>query len=107
MVVKSYKSGLTGTYAETASFFEIGEATVSRLLRRDREASDLSNKPRGGHRPRLVDLGWLKESAKASPDDRLIDRIASWKAKSGIEVSAGTMSRSMAIIGWSYKKKHQ
>jgi len=65
VIVKSYKSGLSSTYAEIASFFEIGEATVSRYLRRDREGDDLSTKQWGGIRvskgtmsQAMRDIGW-------------------------------------------------
>jgi transposase len=103
-VVTVYESGLSGTYAETAEMFGVGEATVSRWLRRKRETGDVIPTPRKGNRPRKVDLDWLRKHAEEHPDARLIDRVEAWEAQSGVRVHVDTMSSSLRAIGWTFKK---
>ena len=67
-VVRAYHEGLTATYEATAELFGIGRATVSRLLRLERETGDVLPKKRGGDRRRSVDLDWLRQHAEANPD---------------------------------------
>jgi len=106
-IVKAYLFKRSGTYAETAAFFEVGEATISRLLRRYRETGDVKNKPRGGNNPRRVDLKWLRNHAETQPDARLIDRVDDWEQQSGVRVHVSTMGVAMQAIGWTHKKRHQ
>jgi transposase len=104
-IVEAYTSGRSGTYEQTAVLFGVGRATVSRLLRRQRETGDVKPLPVGGNYPRQVDLDWLREHAKKEPDARLIDRIADWEAVSGRRVWTSTMSNAMRAIGWTHKKR--
>jgi len=106
-IVDAYKSGRTRTYESTAEMFNVGRATVSRLLRQDRESGDLRPKPRGGNNPRRVDLDWLREHAEANPDARLIDRIAAWSEHSGKTVSMGAMWSAMHKLGFTHKKRRR
>ena len=55
-IVDAYLNDRTATYEATAAMFGVGEATVSRLLRRKRETGDVLPKARGGNNPRRVDL---------------------------------------------------
>lgn len=105
-IVETYNSGLSGTYASAAALFGVGEATVSRLLRRQRETGGVEPSRVGGNNPRKVDLEWLKTHAEESPDARLIDRIEAWSERSGCRVASSTMSNAMKAIGWTYKKRH-
>jgi transposase len=104
-IVKAYKSGLSGTYSTTAALFGVGEATVSRLLRRDRETGSVDPLPVGGNNWRRVDLEWLRIHAENNPDARLVDRIDDWEKESGRRVASGTMSNAMRSIGWTHKKR--
>src|SRR5688572_30122732 len=98
-VVAAYRSGRTATYEATATMFGIGVATVNRILRRQRETGDVAFKPRGGNRARVVDSTWLEANAAAEPDARLVDRVASWAAHSGVTVSVSAMHAAMQRIG--------
>lgn len=102
----AYRKGLTPTYDATAEMFGIGRATVSRILRRDRETGDVLLKPRGGNNPRVVDLEWLRKHAEAEPDARLIDRVEAWVAQGGRRVGIEAMNRALHAIGWTHKKRH-
>ena len=106
-IVKAYKSGRSGSYQATADLFDVGRATVGRLLRRDRETGDVEPQPIGGNYPRQVDLQWLRKHAQKRPDDRLIDRIDAWEKVSGRRVASSTMSNAMREIGWTHKKRRQ
>lgn len=103
-IVESYESGKTRTYKETARMFGVGEATVSRLIRKKKETGDLLPGKRGGGPQRMVDMAWLRENAKEYPDKRLIDRVEDWEKKTGFRVSLSTMCDAMHVIGYSYKK---
>ena len=70
-LVEAYQSKKSGTYATTAALFGVGEATVSRNLRRYRETGDVAYKPKGGNNPRRVDLEWLRGHLAREPDARL------------------------------------
>lgn len=104
-IVSAYREGLTETYEATAEMFKVGRASVSRLLRRDRETGDVLPKKRGGDLRRTVDLAWIAEQAQACPDARLVDRIEAWEAHSGRRVSIGAMWNALEAIGWTHKKR--
>lgn len=103
-IVEAYQSGRSGNLKETAAIFGVSVSTVKRTLRRFRDTGSVKNKPKGGLRPRVIDLQWLRAHASANPDARLIDRIEDWFAHSGKRVGMMTMSKAMKAIGWTYKK---
>lgn len=104
-LVAAYQSKKSGTYAATAALFGVGEATVSRTLRRHRETGDVVYKRKGGNNPRRVDLEWLRGHLAREPDARLVDRIEAWKEHSGKPVSLGAMWLAVRACGWTHKKK--
>jgi transposase len=104
-IVRAYQGGLCKTYEETAEMFDVGSASVSRLLRLHRETGDIRPKPIGGNNAQRVDREWLKGHAMQYPDDRLIDRVDAWERVSGRRVTRATMSNAMREIGWTYKKR--
>lgn len=106
-VVGAYLSDQSGTYEATAAMFGIGEATVSRLLRRQRETGDVQYKPRGGNNPRRVDLDWLREQLAAEPDARLIDRVDAWERHSGTRVCVSAMWSAVHACEWTHKKRRR
>ena len=87
--------------------FGVGEATVSRLLRRYRDTGDVKAKPVGGNNPRRVELSWLQQHAALHPSARLKDRVQAWSEKSGILVCESTMCLAMQAIGYTHKKRHR
>ena len=89
----------------SAEVFKIGEATVSRLLRRQRETGDVLYKPKGGNNPRRVDLAWLREHLQGLPDARLVDRVEAWQQHSGQRVSVTAMWSAVHACGWTHKKR--
>lgn len=104
-VVDAYRSKQSGTYAETAALFGIGEATLSRLLRLYRETGDVQPKARGGNNPRRVDLVWLRSNLEEHPDARVIDRIEAWVQAGGERVGRTAMWMAVRACGWTHKKR--
>src|SRR6266404_317792 len=104
-LVAAYLAKKSGTYAATAELFGVGEATVSRVLRRHRETGDVQHKPRGGNNPRRVDLDWLRQHLEANPDERLVDRVDAWERKSGTRVCIAAMWGAVHACGWTHKKR--
>jgi transposase len=64
-LVKAYRAGISGTCEAVATMFGVGEATVSRALRRYRETGDVQYKAKGGNNPRRVELRWLGTTLKS------------------------------------------
>jgi transposase len=106
-IVDAYLCKKSGTYAQTAALFKVGEATVSRLLRRYRETGDVLHLPRGGNNPRRVDLEWLREHLRAHADARRVDRVVAWQQHSGKRVGVTTMWLAVHKCGWTHKKRHR
>jgi transposase len=104
-IIRAYRTGRCESYAEAAEMFDVGEATVSRLLRLFRETGDVQPKRIGGNNPQRVDRMWLKQHAEQYPDDRLRDRVDAWEQESGKRVTRATMSNAMKDIGWTHKKR--
>ena len=104
-IVEAYRLKRSGTYEETAAVFGVGEATVSRLLRRVRETGDVKPKPKGGNNPRRIELDWLRTHLADNPDARLVDRVDDWERKSGRRVALSTMSSAVRTCGWTHKKR--
>ena len=104
-MVEAYLSRKSGTYAETAKLFGVGDATVSRNLRRYRETGDVLYKPKGRKDQRRVDLAWLAEHLVAHPDARLRDRVDAWQHHSGLRVGLTAMWKAVRACGWTHKKR--
>ena len=103
-VVEAYRSGKSGTYAQTARLFGIGEASVSRWLRKDREGESLEPGWNGGPK-RRVDLQWLKQHVEENPDAGIVDRIDAWQSRDGRRVSVGAMWNALRAAGLTHKKR--
>ena len=104
-LVDAYESKQSGNYEKTADLFGVGEATVSRTLRRYRETGSVEYKPRPANNPRRIDLTWLRAHLEANPDARAVDRIAAWEQHSGVHISETAMYDAMAACGWTHKKR--
>lgn len=106
-IVEAYLAG-EGTYAEIAARFGVGEATVSRMLRRERERGDLKPKAwAGGPTPTISDdeLSELRELVAATPDGTLDDFCDGWEKLKGVRVSRATMGRTVRRAGLTRKRK--
>lgn len=104
-IVDHYKTESDATYRSTAEHFRVGEATVSRLLRLVREVGDVVAPKVPRARMFKVDLEWLEQNARASPDARLRDRVEDYAAQRGVQVGVTAMWSAMNALGWTHKKR--
>ncbi len=104
-LVDAYLGERSGTYLETAALFHVGQATVSRLLRRFRETGDVQYKPKAKNNPRRIDLAWLRQHLTEHPDARLIDRVEAWEQRCGQRVGLTAMWDAVHACGWTHKKR--
>ena len=105
--IAAYRRG-DGTQAEVAKRFGVGVASLRRWLRRERETGSpdpILDYKRGP--PRKIDvvqLAVLEEVLRANSDatnDELAELLAE---RTGLQVSASSISRAIAVLGWTRKK---
>jgi len=106
-IVTRYERGGI-TYAELAETFGVGEATVSRLLRRRRERGALErDAPGGGYPPRIApeQFSQLLKLVAEKPDRTVAELCEDWLARYGGSLSLSSMTRALARAGVTRKKK--
>jgi transposase len=106
-VVKAYNDG-EGTYAELAERFGVGEASVSRWLRRDRDGR-LAARPQSRWSPEkrklmAEHLEWLEETIEDIPDSTAPELVAALVEVFGVVVSEATVKRARTSLGFTRKK---
>ena len=105
-VVEAYQRG-DGTQVEVAARFGIGEATLRRWLRRD-EAGALAFDDSYHHGPtrkiEVANMAVLEELVEFHADATNAELAELMQARTGLEVSASTISRAMGLLGWTRKK---
>ena|SRR5580692_3350073 len=95
------------TYAELADLFDVGEASVSRLLRRARENGSLErDAPGGGFPPRIAEeqLPALIRLVAEKPDRTLAELCEVWVQRHGGELSTASLCRALRRAGVTRKK---
>ena len=105
-IVAAYEKN-EGTYGELAERFQVGEATVSRLLRRHRERGDLRpNGYAGGQPPRIPQEQYdiLLELVAEKPDRTVAELSTEWRKRIGVRLSRSAMQRTLVKAGLSRKK---
>ena len=90
-----------------AEQFEVSVPTIERWLRRCRETGGLAPKPVPG--PAAVKTAALLAALPARmtehADATLADHCSWWHASTGVRVSTATISRALARLGWTRKKR--
>ena len=103
-LVAFYTRTKDATYRMVASIFGVGEATVSRELRRYRETGSVEM-PESVYAPRnKIDLDWLRARVMAHPDALLREHAAAFAEERGIVVSTSCVHNGMEAIGFTHKK---
>ena len=105
-IVAAYEAG-EGTYLEIAQRFKVGEATVSRLLRRCREHGGVEPSPHAGGNPPHIAASQYGELEKlvAEKPDRTVEELRSlWQVRYGVELSRSAMQRALLKAGLTWKK---
>jgi|SRR6185312_5927105 len=91
---------------EVAERFAVGVTTVRRFVERA-AAADLAPRISPG-RPRVIaadQATHLTAQLQAHPDATLAEHGQYWDADQGVRVSPATMSRAIARLGWTRKKR--
>lgn len=105
-IVAAYKRGGL-KYVELAEVFGIGEATVSRLLARDRRNGDVAPDAHGGGNPRRIppeQYDALRALVADAPDATRQELCDAWKAMHGVTVSVAAMGRTLRDADVTRKK---
>ena len=95
------------TDAEIAEALKIGDASVSRVLRRFRETGGVAPAKDKGRRPFLLDdedRAVLVVIVEAAPDSTLSELVDELFAERGKKVSEATMGRELRRCGFTRKK---
>ena len=105
-VVAAHRSG-KATYAELAELFDVGEASVSRWLRMEREAGSVTPKPIPGKAPKLDESGRavLQELVVADNDATLAELSQRLRERLGIGLGPSAVHKVLAKMGITRKKK--
>jgi transposase len=106
-IVAAYKRK-EGSYQELAERFNVGRASVYRLLRRFGETCSVEPAPRGGGNPAVIrpdDVDTLAELVANYQDSSTETLAILWFERTGKRVSRSSMYRALKRFGLSYKKK--
>ena len=105
-LVEAYARG-EGTYADLARLFAIGPATVSRVLRRQRERGSVEPDGHAGGMPALIaddELPALREMVMSAPDRTVTALCAEWRRVHKSKVSRSSMLRALRRADLTWKK---
>jgi transposase len=105
-VVRAWDAEKT-SYAELAERFQIGEASVSRILRLHRETGGVEPRPHGGGNPARIqddELSALHALVDANADATQQELAELWFIATGNDVSRSGMSRALRRAGITRKK---
>ena len=106
-IVAAYKRG-GFSYLQVAELFDVGEASVSRLLARDRDnGGDLTPDPHGGGNPPRIpaeQFGKLRAVIREHPDATRDDLCRIWKKRYNVVLSVASMGRTLRDAGITRKK---
>jgi transposase len=105
-VVEAHLAG-RGTYKHVAELFGIGEATVSRWLRRHREKGELTpDPPGGGYPPRISrdEYDTLRRLVAEKPDRTVLELRDEWEKRFRLKLSRSAMQRALLNAGLTWKK---
>jgi transposase len=100
--------GQEGTWKELADRFGVGEATVDRLVARFRKSGSVAPDPHGGGQPALIpdeQLPVVRRLLDATPDITVAELAERYRCEVGLRVSRSTMSRTVARLGYTRKKR--
>ena len=105
-IVRVHEQGKT--YEEAAELLSVGRATVSRILRLQRENDSLEPRPRGGGNfsPITGDVErMLVALVEEKPDATVEELKDALVGRSGISTSRSAVQRTLLRLGFSRKKK--
>lgn len=106
LVVEAHKGG-RGTYKTIAEMFGVGEASVSRWLRRHRESGSFEPGHGGGNPPKIGEAGQtiVKAIVEEHPDRTHAEIAEEYQRRTGTKVSRSPIQRVLKVLGMTRKKK--
>lgn len=105
-VVDAYRAK-RGTYVQIAEMFWVGEASVSRWLRLERETDDVAPRAHGGGvRPKIAASEYpaLRRLVAEKPDRTVLELRDEWERRYRCALSRSAMQRALLKAGFSWKK---
>lgn len=105
-IVRAYEDG-DETRDEVAELFQVGRASVNRLVRRYRETGSVEPSPHGGGKPRkMTSRGEkvLRALIEERPDATIPEFVRLMVERAKLTLSTSTMGRELARLGLSRKK---
>jgi len=106
-IITAWQNG-EGTWRDLAERFGVGEATVDRLVARFRRTGSVAPDPHGGGQSALVpdeQLPVVRRLLDAAPDTTVAELAEQYRREVGLRVSRSTMSRAVARLGYTRKKR--
>jgi len=106
-IVAAYEEA-TATFREIAERFSVGEATVNRFVNRFRREGSVEPKPHGGGTPsKLGEAQYAQIAALVAekPDRTIAELVTEMRQRHGYTMSPATMSRTVAKLGLTRKKR--
>jgi transposase len=106
-VVAAYEQG-TGSLAEVAEQFNVGQTFLQRMLRQKRARASLAPLAHGGGRQTALSekaRRLLRQKVKEQPDITLAALQEHLVATAGVQVSVPTIHRHLRALGLSHKKR--
>jgi transposase len=95
------------TYDVVAAYFQVGSATVNRVVNRYRRTGNVEPSPRGGGNPPWIsddELPKLRALVAEKPDRTALELAREWSRRFGAALSRSSMVRALARAGLSVKK---
>jgi transposase len=97
------------TYPQIAALLAVGEATVSRVLRRHRETGGVEPKPRGGGnfsplRGEVLEV--LRALVRERPDATVAEVTDALIERAVVQTSPSSVKRALKRMDYSRKKSH-
>jgi len=105
-IVAAYERGDL-TRDQVAELFQVGRASVNRLVRRFRETGSVEPSPHAGGKPRKLTARGekaLRGLLGEYPDATIPEFVRLLTAQTKLAVSTSTMSRELARLGFTRKK---
>jgi transposase len=105
-IVAAVASGMARN--EVVRTFQVSAATVRRYLKQQREQGDLTPRAHTGGRQAQIgpeQLPTLQKLIATTPDATLAETCVEWQQRTGVLLSQATLSRALAQIGWTRKKR--
>ncbi len=103
-ILEHYEHIPEATYKSTSEHFDVGEASVSRLVRHFRETGNVApnpSKPKCRHK---IDLDWVYNKVKNGVDKILEEFVSEYELERNIKVSKTGIWKALKSLKMSHKK---